>query len=41
MKKQNGNAKLVIANNRKGIPEDFDIRRNTFLGMMLIETFKT
>lgn len=41
MKKQNGNAKLVIANNGKGIPEDFDIRRNTFLGMMLIETFKT
>lgn len=40
MKKQNGNAKLVIADNGKGIPEDFDIRRSTSLGMMLIETFK-
>lgn len=40
MKKHNGNARLVIADNGHGIPEDFDISTSSSLGMMLIETFK-
>lgn len=40
MKKQNGEARLVIADDGDGIPEDFDISTSSSLGMMLIETFK-
>jgi len=40
MKKQNGDARLVIADDGHGIPEDFDISKSSSLGMMLIETFK-
>ena len=40
MQKQGDNARLVIADDGHGIPEDFDIRSSSSLGMMLIETFK-
>ena len=40
MKRHNGMAELVIADDGSGIPEDFDISKSSSLGMMLIETFK-
>lgn len=40
MHKQNGNARLVIADDGHGIPEDFDLSTSSSLGMMLIDTFK-
>ncbi len=40
MKEQNGTAKLIIADNGDGIPDDFDIQKSSSLGMMLIDTFK-
>ena len=40
MKRRNGEANLIIADDGHGIPEDFDISTSSSLGMMLIETFK-
>jgi two-component sensor histidine kinase len=41
LKRINGTAKLVIADNGEGIPKDLNIKESSSLGMMLIDTFKS
>lgn len=41
LKKKNGSYMLTIADNGKGLPEDFREKMQSSLGLMLVETFKS